>query len=58
MSDKIVIRACDLPKQVELVGERGERRIFELLPARRRFGLLLNAVGGVGQRIGRLGRRD
>jgi hypothetical protein len=44
MTRRLTLKASDLPIEIELVGEKGEKRYFTLRPAGRKFGALLCAV--------------
>ena len=40
----IKLNIKDLPMTIELSGEKGEREIYEIRPAGRKFGAMLNIV--------------
>lgn len=42
--ERIVVRQSDLPKLLEVVGDGGERRLYQLNPAARKLGACLGEV--------------
>lgn len=50
-ADGLIIRDSELPMQIELRGQNGEREFYLLLPARKKFGACLNKVTAPIRRI-------
>jgi hypothetical protein len=48
---KLIIKSKDLPLPLELQGENGEREIYILKPAGRKFGACLNKVPDMLRRL-------
>ena len=44
MVEKIKIKISELPKYLELKGEKGQKKLYKIMPAGRKFGAHLNSV--------------
>lgn len=54
---KLVIQNCDLPLPIEIQGKNGEREIYMLTPAGRKFGACLTKAPEMLRRLLLQGKR-